>query len=827
MNEDLKSSNNNNTIKSNDSIRKIKSDTSNYESEMIACTIINKIISLVCSTSLNKEVEKKICDYCYQDVINILHDIKNLEFIQHDTDDLYKKNIVLEKISKTPTKKRNKYLDKDILLLYESNGKIMNMNKSQVFRGYKFIDDLDPNISVNCSIDINPFLPKEKKIHKNNIFEYGNIVMNILKRKNDSTEKTIIINKTKKNKTSLIKNHNNIDDSDKMKQNQQSEKLDKFESLKLENCSYIKKKNSNASSIQEREYFNNWDIIPQPRPPPIDRLAGTKIKFNNITCNKNLKDGKDGINENTDSAKENNIPNSNGSRHERVKFKTTILHIRNSHRDNTQIILPKKKNKRTQYEFPTYDLDPEKSNYAEETEDIKKMRKQVEEELEEKRKEKLMEERKEKEKMEKEKELNEKRKGLDYKNITVDVKGNIVYVRPIKMESLINDFKSMKTHSKEVQKIVDENIPNKSFKNVKVEINKSPDFDFNEHETSAKGRRANYLNTSKLSQNNRKLRNKDLKSDKAITPDRNDMKFASGSNFEIMNLECGVNLIEKNRKKSGGKDFFHKYGRCSYEIFQNQLNKTSSGFYTEQLGNNLINININDENVDSEINMKTDIGKKGDGLPPLSPLKKKNMKKERTEYDLRNISSNERNKFINLRIKNLKYALNNLDLIDENKLKEKNIENKINYFKNGNDKDIKKTKKDLGEINIFNKSLMGNKLWGESGDSHKNMAIAVRFPVKLEKKFLQREVNSNLLNHLPRKRLPPISSAVKLFSENLNQTEGGINKTSRNKKKLKELRNQNLSKDSLYENNRKMFLSNASGFYSNTENSFTPNRKKI
>ena len=812
MSEDLISNNNKNTIKSNDSIRKINSDTFNYESEMIACTIINKIISLVFSISFNNEIEKKICDYCYQDVINILHDIKNLEFIQHDIDDLYKKNIVLEKISKTPIKERNKFIDKDFLLLNENNGEIMN--KSQIFKGYKFIDDLDPNISVNCSIDINPLMPKEKQINKSNIFENENLFMKILKRKNVSTEKTIINNKTKKKKISLIKNHNN----------HQGEKMDKFESLKLENCSFIKKLNSNVTSILEKQYFNNWNIIPQPSPSPVDRLAGTKIKYNKITSKSNLKDG---INDKVDSARENNMPNSNRNRHEREKFKTAILSVRNSIKNNTQIILPKKRHTRIQYDFPIYDLDPEKSNYAEETEDIIKMRKQVEEELEEKRKEKIMELKKEKEKMEKEKEINEKRKNLDYKNITVDIKGNIVYVRPIKMESLINDFISMKTHSKEVQKIIDENIPKKNFNNVKVEINKNPDFNFTEHRTSSKGRRASYHNTSKLYQSTRRLRNKDLKSDKNIITDKNDMKFASGSNFEIMNLECGVNLIEKNRKKSGGKDYFHKYGRCSYEIFQNQLNKTSTGFYTEQLGNNFINININDENDNSEENLKTDIGKKGTGLPPLSPLKKKIMKKERTEYDLRNISSNEKNKFINLRIKNLKYALNNLDLIDEKKLKENNIENKINYFKNGNDKDIKKAKKDLGEINIFNKTLMENKFWGESRDSHKNMAIAVRFPVKLEKKYLQREVNPNLLNHLPRKRLPPISSAVKLFSENMNQTEGGINNANRNKKKLKELRNQNLSKDSLYENKRKMFLSNASGFYSNTEKSLTPIRGKI
>ena len=327
MSEDLISNNNKNTIKSNDSIRKINSDTFNYESEMIACTIINKIISLVFSISFNNEIEKKICDYCYQDVINILHDIKNLEFIQHDIDDLYKKNIVLEKISKTPIKERNKFIDKDFLLLNENNGEIMN--KSQIFKGYKFIDDLDPNISVNCSIDINPLMPKEKQINKSNIFENENIVMKILKRKNASTEKTIIINKTKKKKISLIKNHNN----------HQGEKMDKFESLKLENCSFIKKLNSNVTSILEKQYFNNWNIIPQPSPSPVDRLAGTKIKYNKITSKPNLKDG---LTEKVDSARENNMPSSNRNRHEREKFKTAILSVRNSIKDNTQIILPKK-----------------------------------------------------------------------------------------------------------------------------------------------------------------------------------------------------------------------------------------------------------------------------------------------------------------------------------------------------------------------------------------------------------------------------------------------------------------------------------------------------
>ena len=37
-------------------------------------------------------------------------------------------------------------------------------------------------------------------------------------------------------------------------------------------------------------------------------------------------------------------------------------------------------------------------------------------------------------------------------------------------------------------------------------------------------------------------------------------KYTSGSNFNLIKLECGVELTENKRKKSGGKNYFEKYG---------------------------------------------------------------------------------------------------------------------------------------------------------------------------------------------------------------------------------------------------------------------------
>ena len=71
--------------------------------------------------------------------------------------------------------------------------------------------------------------------------------------------------------------------------------------------------------------------------------------------------------------------------------------------------------------------------------------------------------------------------------MTVDIKGNIVYVRPIKYESLINEFKSMRSNPKEVAEIKDENYKAKNIKNVKVEKNVALDmFINNENENTGK-----------------------------------------------------------------------------------------------------------------------------------------------------------------------------------------------------------------------------------------------------------------------------------------------------------------------------------------------------
>jgi hypothetical protein len=337
------------------------------------------------------------------------------------------------------------------------------------------------------------------------------------------------------------------------------------------------------------------------------------------------------------------------------------------------------------------------------------------------------------------------------------------------------------------------------------------EYNLNEKDESANESKSEYS-----IKNNKNEKNKEI----TKTPDRNRMKFASGSNFEIINLECGVKLIENQKIKTGGKDFFRKYGRCSFEIFQEQLNRTSSGYYHND-NNNYINVNINDNENDS--NIKNDIKQDNSGLPYIF---KKKFKKEKSDYDILNTMPNSSNNYLNLKTTNLKAALNNLDLINEDRLREfaKKSEDNNNENILNNTKDKKLEKKDYGEINKFNKTLLKNKLWGEPTDSFQTQYMRRMFPIKPEQKYLLRDLSKNELNYSPRKRLPPLATTQRTFQTQIDKNESGKNIKNKRpiNKKLKELKNKNLSKDDIYNNKRKNFFSTTNSYYNNTEKGLSP-----
>ena len=203
---------NNNDLKTIDSTYKLKNNHFFNESEIISNYIIEKLISYVFSISFKKEVDKKINEVCYLDVKNVLDEINNLEFLVHDKDDLFKRHILLDKISKTP--KKDKKI-KDMLTLEDDEVKILN--KSQIIKRYKLIKELDPNYPTENSIDfdLNQLLPIENQINYNN-FINEKVIMNILTVDNlcEKKEKKDIISnnndKISKRKNTLNNDKNDI-----------------------------------------------------------------------------------------------------------------------------------------------------------------------------------------------------------------------------------------------------------------------------------------------------------------------------------------------------------------------------------------------------------------------------------------------------------------------------------------------------------------------------------------------------------------------------------------------------------------------------------------
>ncbi len=144
-------------------------------------------------------------------------------------------------------------------------------------------------------------------------------------------------------------------------------------------------------------------------------------------------------------------------------------------------------------------------------------------------------------------------------------------------------------------------------------------------------------------------------------------KYASGSNFNIISPEIGVNITENKNVKSGGKDFYKKFNRFSIEVFQEQLSKTSNSFFPKILEENNLNYRTNESNKTDRIFSNKKIEKNN-----FDYKSKKNLNENKILS--RNIG--EKNSLA-LKTKNLKIALQDLDLISDKEMNKLNKNKKI------------------------------------------------------------------------------------------------------------------------------------------------------
>ena len=555
-----------------------------------------------------------------------------------------------------------------------------------------------------------------------------------------------------------------------------------------------KTKNKKIKIVEKNKIKNFWETILQPKNANIDRGASTKLKIDKETFKgihseyiqekvKEENQNKDGIEINQNISKFASKKN----------IKKIIKKEKEKEKENGK---KEKKNKiLIQTDLPSFDLEPDKILNNDENESIKKLRKEyeIESALKKEKEEKAK-------KLTEQKKLYEKEEETSNKKINVNSNANIVKIKQIKLEDLIAEFTSIKSQSKELGRITDINLESQSRKSInrnsiKIEINENPDYQFHEERTDRKRKKFNnqhnHNNTNiNIPHNNNKKTKNEKKEIENI--EKIGSKYASGSNFNLIKLECGVELTENRKKKSGGKNYFEKYGRFSYELYKNRLNKTMSENFMIKETKEIVKNSLKKEENENDYKRK-DVIKKSERMKK-ELVHNKELIREKSDYDAKFGISNIGNNYLNLKTKNLEIVMNNLDLMKDFELDIKH-ENKYtnntkyNFFKNKINQNIIKSKKDLREINDFNKTVMGNNLWGEPTKSNLKHNVDLKPSLHLFYN-IKKNIEFPIIG-LPRQRLPHISSNY--FNNII--TEKGTNSQ---KYKIK-----NLSKYNIFENKRK------------------------
>ena len=817
--------------------------TFNYNvSDIIAKNIFEKILSLTITQAKQNQIEKQIPDFCFNGIKQSLELAICIDFINYDKDDMNLLSNLLNSKSKSMEniKKINNKSFYDIKKLDESSKKKFRIkNKSVKLIKYIFCQSLDPNISNEISINLDVFKPSVKNRDKN---RSRKLDKELKERQSEIHLKHFLLN-------GLIIRDNNINKNENKKKDVRfkNEKEDPFiinvpeiehnhESHKIFEYNLRlnspKKKLFNMDDVilydTINEGKNHWGIIMQPPAPSIDRDAGTKIKYTKPILK--LKKNKDFISQEfkIKEDEEHNMIHNHSISEKKEKSNKKINENKKKLKRTRNITEPEKNGKKKKFmpiiEFPSEDLDPKLYEREYENIDLQRLRDDLEKEIAEKKIELANKLKKEKEEQALEKALEEKRKELANKNVTVDIKGELVYVKSLDINQLTNDFTKTRSKFKDIKTIESEMKKlTKKRKTAVVEKNPEALLEGNEAEKPQK-KRLKYKNMRRKSLFNEDKSQASKTAGLGFFDRTKEPLIGAGSNFDIMNPSCGVNLTEEKKTKSGGKDFYRKYNKFSLQIFEETLNRTiSANLYQNQI--NILLNNGTSPNVMSLKKKKTVRDKKRQTHREKEE-DKKNINK--TENSANSLLIESTNKLL-VKTKNLNLALNNLDLISEGEeryLLEKKGQRHKNIIKRKQFiMDFKKQElKDYEEINTFAKTLLGTENWGENIGKKINLKHHFRKPQKPVFDELKRELPLNLLNHLPRKRLPPINSLNRFRDNSLGKTmtEGFFKKKKKNKiKPLSTEENKNIfSENEENKNNESKKndnnFSTTADFYKNT-----------
>ena len=478
----------------------------NYKiSEPIVKNILEKIISLTITEVDKNKIEREIPDFCFKDIKQALELAMFVDFVNYDKDDMKHKQTLLDFNSKS--EKNLKLLNNSDIDLSDNSKRsyqkiIKKKSKSEKLKKYKFTKYYDPNISFENSSYLEAFCShrrKTKKKKKENTdpieYQFDDLVIRDdsydYKNKNGKTNKNIIENNEFKkiDEPFVINSHEEIENI----------KRTEIHDLDYNPIYNTLKNNNNKNKILYDSIINsenNWSYITQPSAPPIDRDASTKIKYD--PPNFKLQKMSSLINKDLIKEEEETIKNKKDKKDKHQIKKTisrNILKLKVHTIDEKSV---KKKKYPQLIEFPSEDIDPKTLGREAESEELKKLRNDLENEIALKKLEAEKKIKKEQEEIQLEKAREEKRKELANKNVTTDIKGELVYIKSLNVNDFIHEFTKGRSNFKEIKTIEDELKVKMRGKRKNILIEKNPDayIDKEELEKSQKKKRNRHLYSS-------------------------------------------------------------------------------------------------------------------------------------------------------------------------------------------------------------------------------------------------------------------------------------------------------------------------------------------
>ena len=485
--------------------------------------------------------------------------------------------------------------------------------------------------------------------------------------------------------------------------------------------------------IEQEKDINFWNNIPQPKNCPIDRTSIYKndytkfvIKEESIIKDESLSKSKI-LNKKGISNYHKYTPSKKIEEFDKYqKKKKNIINLSFHPIDKTIIRTPK------QIEQDQY--------FASLRKEYDEINNKIVEENEKKEKEKLNE-------IKKKKEI---ASNIKNKKFTVDPNGKIVIIKKLNNDQLKKEFYTINSNTKELKQITSK-LKYKEFnENIPVEKNKY--IEKNEDEFGEK-KKFNLKNEKfkkyiqkKLIPILRQVSNNNIEIHKKKPGEK---MIISGSSFDFMNPEVGVKIIENEKIKNGGKNFYIKYNKYSLENYNN-INKYFQKEHSNKdmiKTNDIFNINYTliqrnssmDDLRNKTFSNNNFLFKKNFSNENINSLSNTNINEKINDADRRY-----ENYITTLKNQSLKTMIENANLINENELTViKPFYTKTNFFKIfKNSISSQNNIYDLNGINIFNKTLLNNTDWGSQKNQFKNPIPPIinnPFKVKKEKKFEKKQ----------------------------------------------------------------------------------------